>query len=54
METSKEFFCHTCKKTFQKVIMSEDEDIACALCADIFVEEIEDANHLVQLKNLYN
>ncbi len=38
MESSKQFFCHTCKNTFWKVVLNEDDDVTCPTCAEYFVE----------------
>lgn len=53
MESAKQFFCHTCKKTFSKVILSEDDEVTCNVCGEYFVEMIEDTQHLQTLKNIY-
>lgn len=53
MESSKQFFCHTCKRTFNKVVLSEDDEVTCNTCGEYFVELIEDSAHLQQLTNIY-
>ena len=53
MESSKQFFCHTCKRTFNKVVLSEDDEVTCNTCGEYFVELIEDSPHLQQLFNIY-
>ncbi len=49
MESSAQFFCHTCKRAFNKIIHNEDEDVTCNTCGEYFVEMIEDPAHLQQL-----
>ena len=41
MESSKQFFCHTCKRNFT-IIVFDDEDVKCSSCKEVFVELIED------------
>ncbi len=53
MESAKDFFCHTCKEQFKKVLVSPDEDVVCPTCQEYFVEMIEDPNHLASLKGIY-
>lgn len=49
MESSKQFFCHTCKRPFNKVVQSEDDEVTCTTCGEYFVEMIEDPQQLTTL-----
>ena len=52
MESSHQYFCHTCQTKFSKAA-SLDEEVPCQNCGDIFVELIENQEQLSQINNIY-
>eukprot|EP00347_Sterkiella_histriomuscorum_P007440 403348913 len=57
MESSRQYFCHTCKKEFLKILNSttsaDDDESPCPTCGEYFLELIEDQQQLQSLKDLY-